>query len=112
MAAITQPRQARVFPSRRIIAVVGSVLILAIVALVLMKLRNNSSLSTLPTSTVSRGAITASVAGIGTIAAAQSVDLAVPGTGTVSAVLVQAGDSVAVGQTVRRLVDRALQSQV
>lgn len=65
-----------------------------------------------PTVAVTRGAITANVDGIGTVAAAQSLDLNFPTSGTVTEVLVHEGDSVTAGQPIARIDDRVLRSQV
>lgn len=112
MAAIASSHQARAFPTIRIIAGIGLALILVVAGLVISGFPSGSAPPTTPSATVSRGAITATVAGIGTVAAAQTLDLTFPSTGTVREVLVKAGDSVVAGQPLARLDDRALQSQV
>src|SRR2546429_395450 len=103
MAAIAIPRHARAFPFRWIVAGVGVAVILAVVGLVVTGFPGGSAPRATPSATVSRGPITATVAGIGTIAAAQTLDLAFPSVGTVSEVLVQTGDPVAAGQPLVRL---------
>jgi HlyD family secretion protein len=112
MAAITNPRGSRPFPTRWPVAVVGSAVVLAAVVAVATAIPSRSTPSASTFATVSRGSITATVNGIGSVAAAQTFDLAFPTTGTVSDVLVQAGDNVAAGQPLARLDDRALKSDV
>ena len=65
--------------------------------------------STVP---VIRGNLTATVAGSGSVAAEQTVNLAFQTGGTVTDVLVKEGDVVQAGQALARLDDRALQLQV
>ncbi len=57
------------------------------------------------TSTVSSGSISISASGSGTLTPAEEKDLAFSASGTVGEVNVQAGDVVAVGQTLARLAD-------
>src|SRR5690242_16578746 len=108
MAAIASPRRSQGFPTRWIVAGIGSLLIVAAVATVATGFPGRSAPSTTSTATVSRGSITATVNGIGTVAAAQTLDLTYSSGGTVRQVLVQAGDMVAAGQPIARLDDRAL----
>lgn len=61
---------------------------------------------------VTRGSITATVTGIGTISAEDTVELSFQTNGTVKGVLVEEGDTVAVGQVLARLDDRLLQVEV
>jgi HlyD family secretion protein len=64
------------------------------------------------TTTVTRGNITSTVSGSGTITANQSLDLTFESSGVVKQVLVKAGDSVKAGQTLATLDDQALQAAV
>jgi HlyD family secretion protein len=75
-------------------------------------LPGRSAASTIATAPVSRGSITATVDGIGTVAAAQTLDLTFTNAGTISRVLVQPGDTVAAGQPIATVDDRVLASQV
>lgn len=61
---------------------------------------------------VSRGNLTQTVSGSGSVTANQTVDLAFPASGIVKEVKVQAGDTVKAGQTLASLDDRDLQSKV
>src|SRR5438477_2668327 len=83
MAAIASSRQTRAFPTIRTVAGIGLAFILVVAGLVITGFPSGSAPPTTPSATVSRGAITATVAGIGTVAAAQTLDLAFPSTGTV-----------------------------
>jgi len=65
-----------------------------------------------PTSTVTRGNVVAAVAGSGSIAAAQTLDLAFQTSGSVTQVLVKEGDSVTSGQTLAQLDTRDLALQI
>ena len=111
MAVMAKPRT-RLFSTGRIIALVGAVVIIALIAVVVRGFLSRGATAPAPRVAVIRGPITASVAGIGTIAPAQTVDLSFSEAGSVSSVLVQAGDSVVAGQPLARLDDRVLQSQV
>jgi HlyD family secretion protein len=64
------------------------------------------------TVTVTRGTITQTVSGNGTVTANQSVDLAFQTSGVVKDVLVKAGDTVKAGQALALLDDRNLQAAV
>ena len=88
-----------------------AVVVLIVLGLLARRVVGGSNAPVPTTVPVKQGDITASVAGIGTVAAAQSVDLSAPG-GTVSEVLVKLGDTVTPGQPLVRLDDRALKSQV
>ncbi|MHB1134025.1 MAG: efflux RND transporter periplasmic adaptor subunit [Chloroflexota bacterium] len=57
---------------------------------------------------VTRGTLVATVAGSGSIAAEQSLNLAFQANGTVAAVLIKEGDAVTAGQVLARLDDRNL----
>jgi HlyD family secretion protein len=112
MAAITNPRGTRRFPIRWPVAAVGSALVVAAVVVTASGFANRSTPSTTNVATMSRGSITATVTGIGSVAPAQTLDLAFPSAGTVSEVLVKAGAAVDGGQPLARLDDRTLKSQV
>lgn len=91
--------------------------ILALVAIVIaaFALRSPSSRAATDapaTTKVARGALTATVAGSGSVAAEQSVNLPFATAGTVTEVLVEDGDAVKAGQVLAKLDDRAAQLQV
>lgn len=108
----TSPRRTSFLRSRRFI--VGGLIVIAVLLAVFAVSRvvGNRSAPALATVPVKRGPITANVAGIGTTAAAQSLDLIFQATGTVKEVLVKEGDRVTGGQTLARLDDAALQAQL
>ena len=64
------------------------------------------------TTTVTRGSITSTVSGSGSISAASTVDLAFQTSGVVAQILVEAGDSVTEGQALAILDTRDLALQV
>ena len=64
------------------------------------------------TATVTRGSLVATVAGSGSVAAEQSLNLPFASTGTVTEVLVKDGETVKEGQILARLDDRAAQLQL
>ena len=64
------------------------------------------------TTTAARGSLTATVAGSGSVAAEQTLNLPFPSAGTVTEVLVKDGDVVKAGQVLARLDDRAAQLQL
>src|SRR5262245_60733598 len=87
----------------------GVLLALALVAVASFGvLRRPAPSAAAATVAVTRGSITASVVGSGTVAAEQALDLAPQTSGRVTAVLVKAGDNVQSGQVLARLDDRAL----
>ncbi|HET9221744.1 MAG TPA: efflux RND transporter periplasmic adaptor subunit [Roseiflexaceae bacterium] len=112
MATTTLPQQ-RVSAHRgRWIAAGIALIALAIIAAVLLSTRRGSAAATAATSPVTRGTIVANVAGTGSVAAAQSLDLAFQTSGTVTKVLVKEGDQVQAGQPLAQLDDRELQLKV
>ena len=112
MSTKLSPRRRGLFASRWLIPGIGAILILVVVGLLTSGALRKSNGPGPATVGVTRGPITATVNGIGTVAAAQTVDLALPGTGPVTDVLVKQGDLVTAGQPLVRLDDRALKSQV
>lgn len=64
------------------------------------------------TTTVTRGSLTATISGSGTVAAEQSVNLPFASAGAVTEVLVNDGDTVKAGQVLAKLDDRAAQLQL
>ena len=110
MAAIARTHSKRVIPRRWILAGLGAALIGS--GIVAVGLPARATPATPSTTLVARGGITASVSGIGTVSAAQTLDLTVATAGTVTQMLVQPGDTVTAGQPIARLDDRALRSQV
>ena len=89
---------------------------LIVVAIVTALFINNASkraaASVPATIPVTRGNLIATVAGSGTIAAEQSLDLPFQAQGTVTEILVKEGATVQTGQPLARLDDRDLQLQV
>jgi len=92
--------------------ILGLIVILVVAGLVARARFAGSNAAVPKTVPVKSGAITASVSGIGTVAAVQAVDLTSPTGGTVTQVLVKLGDTVTQNQPLVRLDDRVLQSQV
>jgi HlyD family secretion protein len=102
-------------PARRgrwIGAGIAVIVIGIIAALVINRTSSSSSTTTLATTAVTRGNVIASVSGSGSIAAAQTLDVAFPTSGNVTQVLVKEGDSVTAGQTLAQLDTRDLELQV
>jgi HlyD family secretion protein len=93
---------------------VGIVLIVAaILAALLINGRGQSATATgQSTVPVTRGNLTATVAGSGSVTAQQSLNLPFQTSGTVTEVLVKEGDTVQAGQVLAKLDDRNLQLQV
>jgi HlyD family secretion protein len=83
-----------------------------IVALVINRTSSRSSTTTVSTTTVARGNVIAAVAGSGSIAAAQTLDLAFQTSGSITQVLVKEGDSVTAGQPLAQLDTRDLELQI
>ncbi len=94
--------------------IAGIVLIVVMIGagVALASRRSNAASSTIATVAVKRGTIVATVAGSGTIAAAQSLDEPFQTNGTVTEVLVHEGDTVAKDQVLARLDPRKLQLDV
>jgi HlyD family secretion protein len=113
MATTTLPQRQAGGIRWRWLAIGGAILVLAIVGVVLFNRRQSAATTTtISTTTVAAGPIVASVSGTGSAAAAQSLDLAFQGSGSVTEVLVAAGDQVQASQVLARLDDRDLQLQV
>jgi multidrug efflux pump subunit AcrA (membrane-fusion protein) len=88
-------------------------IVVAIIAALLINSNARRAAATpAATVTVTRGALVATVAGSGSVAAEQSLNVAFQTAGTVAEVLVQEGDPVQAGQPLARLDDRNLQFQV
>lgn len=113
MATSSSTNLRRRSSSRRWVVFVVVALV-AIVAAVLVFSRTSSRASTdLPaTIKVTRGALTATVAGSGSVAAEQTVNLPFTSVGTVTEVLVKDGETVKAGQVLAKLDDRAAQLQL
>lgn len=113
MATRTLPRSRGIKLDKRILVGVA-VLALALAGTFLWRgsSKSTAAATTPSTVTVSRGTITQSVSGSGSVTADQSLDLAFQTTGVVKEVLVKVGASVQAGQTLATLDDRALQSAV
>ena len=111
MATTTLPRRKKL--SGRWIAVGIVLIVVAIGGALFINGRGQSATASGPgTTPVTRGNLTAAVAGSGSVAAEQTVNLAFQTGGTVTEVLVKEGDVVQTGQALARLDDRALQLQV
>ncbi len=113
MATSTLPQQrAGISRGRWMWIGIGAIVIAIVVALLLTSTSSSSSAPAVPTTTVSTGNVVASVAGSGTVAAAQSLDLTFQTTGSVTQVLVKEGDLVKAGQPLAQLDPRDLELQV
>jgi HlyD family secretion protein len=91
---------------------VAAIIVALVAALLLARGAGSGTATTTNTTTVTRGSIVASVAGSGTVAAAQMLDLSFQLSGTVAEVLVAEGDTVTAGQPLARLDSRDLEVQV
>ena len=111
MATTTLPHRKRL--SGRWMAVGIVLIVAAILGALLINGRGQTATakgqSTVP---VTRGNLTAAIAGSGFVAAEQTVNLAFQTGGTVTEVLAKEGDVVKAGQALARLDDRVLQLQV
>src|SRR5262245_36416123 len=104
MATTTLPQQYTRTHRGRWIAGGIVMVVLAIAAAVLLSTRRSGAAAQAATTApLTRGTIVASVAGTGSVAAAQSLDLAFQTNGTVTEVLVKEGDQVQAGQPLARL---------
>ena len=111
MATTTLPRRKRL--SGRWMTVGVVLIVAAILAALLINGKSQRATATGPgTTPVTRGNLTAAVAGSGSVAAEQTVNLAFQTGGMVTDVLVKEGDTVKTGQALAKLDDRALQLQV
>lgn len=111
MAVVARPRGAGILRKRWIVVGIF-VAVIAVVGLIASGALGASAPAAPPTVPVTRSGITATVSGIGTVAAARSVDLSFSAGGVVAEVLVKPGDLVEVGQPLVRLDDRVLRAQV
>src|SRR5262245_45331445 len=114
MATTTLPSR-RAGSRRGLWAGIGiAVIVVGVVAGLFINSRASSSTAgtTIATTTVASGSLVASVAGSGTVAAAQSLDLAFQPSGTVTQVLVKEGDTVSAGQALAQLDTRDLELQL
>jgi HlyD family secretion protein len=90
-----------------------ALIVLVIIAALAINGRSSSSTTpTVATTTVARGGVVASVAGSGTVASAQALDLSFQASGTVTQVLVKEGDLVKANQPLAQLDTRDLELQV
>src|SRR5438094_925731 len=101
-ASATAPLRRSALPSRWLL--VGLV-VLALVGAgaFLVSRRATTSVPAVATAAVTRGPITATVPGSGTVAPTRALDLAFQTNGTVTEVLVRDGDAVTEGQVLARL---------
>ncbi|NTW96946.1 MAG: efflux RND transporter periplasmic adaptor subunit [Oscillochloris sp.] len=109
---LPQPRVGADAHRGRWIAGIIAVVLIALLAALVISRANSGAATTAATTTVASGTIIASVAGSGSVAAAQSLDLAFQTSGSVTQVLVAAGDTVASGQPLAQLDTRALALKV
>src|SRR6266498_2964550 len=91
---------------------IALIVLVIIAALVLNGRANSSAAPTVATTTVTRGSVVATVAGSGTVAPAQALDLSFQTSGTVTQVLVKDGDLVKANQPLAQLDTRDLELQV
>jgi HlyD family secretion protein len=113
MATTTLPQRRPGISRGRWLWIGSAAIALAIIAAILLTRPGSSaSTPTLPTTTVSSGSIVASVAGSGTVAAAQALDLMFQASGSVTQVLVQEGDLVKANQPLAQLDARDLELQI
>ncbi|HJZ49282.1 MAG TPA: efflux RND transporter periplasmic adaptor subunit [Roseiflexaceae bacterium] len=113
MATTTLPqRRAGISRGRWIWIGVGAIVLAIIAGVLLTRTSSSSSAPAVSTTTVSSGSVVASVAGSGTVAAAQSLDLAFQTSGSVTQVLAKEGDLVKADQPLAQLDTRDLQLQV
>src|SRR6266511_5662365 len=91
---------------------IALIVLVIIAALVLNGRANSSAAPTVATTTVTRGSVVATVAGSGTVAPAQALDLSFQTSGTVTQVLVKEGDLVKANQPLAHLDTRDLELQV
>ncbi|MCX6030181.1 MAG: efflux RND transporter periplasmic adaptor subunit [Chloroflexi bacterium] len=111
MATTTLPRRKKL--SGRWMAVGIVMIVVAIAAALLINSNAQRGAATpRPTVPVARGNLVVTVAGSGSVAAEQSLNVAFQTAGTVTEVLVKEGDTVQAGQPLARLDDRNLQFQV
>lgn len=110
MATQTLPQRRSARPWLLIGIVVIVIAIIAAVALTAV--RPAGTVVQAETVRVSRGALVATIESSGSVAAAQSLDLAFQTSGVVAEVLVQQGDVVRAGQPLARLDDRDLRLSV
>jgi len=112
MATTTLPRTETRGRGRWIAGGIALIVLAIIIALVLSGAQRRGATPTTATVPVTRGSVVSSVAGSGTVAAAQTLDLVFQTSGNITQVLVKEGDTVAAGQVLARLDDRDLQLQV
>jgi HlyD family secretion protein len=113
MATTTLPQRRAGISRGRWLWIGSAAIVIAIIAALLLSFTTSSSSTpTVSTTTVSSGSVVASVAGSGTVAAAQSLDLTFQTTGSVTQVLVKEGDLVKANQPLAQLDTRDLELQV
>jgi HlyD family secretion protein len=111
MATTTFPPRAGIRRGRWLIGGI-IVIVLGVAAAVFLNTIGSTTTEAPATTTATRGTIVASVAGSGTITAAQTLNLSFATSGTVAEVLVAEGDTVTVGQALARLDERTLKLDV
>jgi HlyD family secretion protein len=112
MATTTLPRRRAGLSGRWLIGGIALIVVAIVVAVVISGASRRSTTVGPATVPVTRGDLVATVAGSGSVAAEQTLNLPFQTSGTVTEVLVKEGASVQAGQVLARLDDRYLQMQV
>jgi HlyD family secretion protein len=112
MATATLPRRQGISRGRWLGAGIFLIVLVIIAAVLLTRPGSSSSTLTIATTPVTSGSVVASIAGSGSVAAAQSLDLLFQASGSVTHVLVKEGDSVIAGQPLAQLDTRDLELQL
>ena len=112
MATTTLPRRRAGLSGRWLIGGIALIVVAIVVAVVISGVSRRSTSVGPATIPVTRGDLVATVAGSGSVAAEQTLNLPFQTSGTVTDVLVKEGDSVQGGQVLAHLDDRYLKLQV
>jgi HlyD family secretion protein len=105
-------RPATALRGRWLTAGIIIIVVAIIAAIAINSMTRPSAASAISTTTVARSQIVATTAGSGTIAAAQSLDVAFATSGTIAEILVSEGDQVRAGEPLARLDTRDLEIQL
>src|SRR5438105_279222 len=106
MATTTLPQRQGIRRGRWLGIGIAVIVVVIIAALAINGVQRRAAPIAVATVPVARGNIVAAVAGSGTVAAEQSLDLPFKTNGTVTKVLVKEGDLVTAGQVLAQLDDR------
>ena len=112
MATTTLPRRRAGLSGRWLIGGIALIVVAIVVAVVISGVSRRSTSVGPATIPVTRGDLVATVAGSGSVAAEQILNLPFQTSGTITEVLVKEGDGVEAGQVLARLDDRYLKLQV